>query len=153
MAAPAAAKWIAVHGNAAISDTSKPVRLFYADSGATATPATKTSDETTGKIHFPIPSPPTGSVKASKLKVEFSSTSANVTYVSIYYGTTEVFTTDSKQTEHSLNTLAIPADDIDVQDVATGKIGDGISVNLQITFGKDNTQAQSIKFKTVGIYC
>src|SRR5579871_2007718 len=85
------ADWVAVHGNAVISDASRPVNIANYPREAIVTPKSGTDHWPTGVVHFALPSAPNGSTKPIKLFVNFATTMAIAWKVEIYFGGSEVY--------------------------------------------------------------
>ena len=139
------ADWVAVHGNAAISDAALPVNISNNPREAVVTPKLGRDHWATGVVHFPFPSAPNGSTKPMKLFVNFVTTMATARKVEIYFGGSEVYQLTLSE-EDDLECLDVSS--ISAAGVQAGRCGHGI--NVSITFGF--LQASSkISFESVGM--
>jgi hypothetical protein len=139
------ADWVAVHGNAIISDASRPVNISHHPREAVITPKVGTDHWSTGVVHFALPSAPNGSVKPMKLLINFETTMARPYKVEIYYGGSEVFQLNLSE-DDTLECLDISS--ISPFGVQRGRCGHGINVSITIDFRQTNSK---ISFESVGM--
>jgi hypothetical protein len=137
--------WVAVHGNAVISDAERPVNIAHHSRFAIVTPKVGTEHWSTGVVHFALPSAPSGSMKPIRLITEFETTMARPYKVEIFYGGSEVCQVSLSERE-SLNSLDISC--ISPFGVNNGMCGHGINVVITISFRQTSS---SVSFESVGM--
>ena len=82
--------WVAIHGNAIVSDYSNPVDIEYTATGAVVKP----KHNLTGTFHAAIPSAPNGSTKIKTLQILEDEELATVSRIQIHYGKNRVYSQD-----------------------------------------------------------
>ncbi|KAH0563503.1 hypothetical protein GP486_001924 [Trichoglossum hirsutum] len=141
----AAADWVALHGNAVISDTLRPVDIAHSPREAVITPKIGTPDWSTGVVHFALPNAPNGSTKPSRLLVDFQTVMAIAKKVEIYFGPSEVFQL-SLTDEYNLEDLDVSS--ISASVVQPGKCGHGISLSITLWFQQPSSK---VSIESVGL--
>lgn len=139
------ADWVAVHGNAVISDASRPVNIANYPREAVVTPKLGTDHWPTGVVHFALPSAPNGSTKPIKLLVNVVTTIATARKVEIYFGGSEVYQLTLSE-EDNLECLDISS--ISAMGVQEGRCGQGINVSISIDFRQASSK---VSFESVGM--
>jgi hypothetical protein len=139
------ADWVAVHGNAVIPDSGLPVTIAHYAREAVVSPKLGTDHWATGVVHFPVPSPPSGSTRPTKLLVNFETDMAVFHRVEIYYGASEVYQLTLTEND-TLECLDIS--NISSYGVEPGRSGHGINVSITIKFRQPNSQ---VSFESLGM--
>jgi len=139
------ADWVAVHGNAAISDSTYSVEIAHYAGEAVVSPALDREHWSTGIVHFPLCSAPNGSTKPIKLLATFETAMALIQRVELYYGGSEIYqrTLTEDDTLECLNISSISA-----YGVEAGRCGHGINVAIAIRFFEKNSQ---VSFRSIGM--
>lgn len=139
------ADWVAVHGNAVLSDACRPVNISHHPRAAIVTPKVGTDHWSTGIVHFALPSSPNGSVKPMKLLINFETTMARPYKVEIFYGGSEVYQRTLSE-DDTLECLDISS--ISPFGVQGGRCGHGINVSITIDFRQTSSK---VSFESVGM--
>jgi hypothetical protein len=131
------ANWVAIHGNAAIPDSSatNTIAVTHYPKGSTVLP-TGTTFPATGVVHVVLPTAPDGYTKIDKLTVDLASSEAHVQQIQIYYSDDLEYNSADTITDlkysNDINTLAIS--DFSAAAIADGDIGNGIGITFTIYF-------------------
>ncbi|KAK7748031.1 hypothetical protein SLS53_001283 [Cytospora paraplurivora] len=133
--------WLSTHGIGAIKDSSSTFRIT-ADGGSGLVKPTKSEDsnDTSGWIHFTIPSPPASYPNLRAVAVNFSSQSATVERVKVHLGNLQVFEQNELQATSSF--------EFEIASSSAVYRNKGIAVSVYVEF---ENVASKLKFQSIGI--
>ena len=135
MAPGTGASWVAIHGNAIVSDHSHPVSIEHTTMGAVVKPKVNL----TGTFHAAIPSAPNGSTKIKTLQILEDEELATVSRIQIHYGKNRVYSQEITARGLNIENLHISAHFFPPR-VQEGEIGHGFSVTATVLFEQTDSK-------------
>jgi len=127
--------WVAIHGNAIVSDYSNPVNIEYTSMGAVVKP----KNNLTGTFHVPIPSAPNGNTKIKTLRIREDEDLATVSRIQIHYGRNLVYNQDITARDLNIENLQMSTHFFPPQ-VQEGEIGHAFCVTATVLFEEPDSK-------------